>query len=314
MVHIHNPTHNIKHTDIQKQALVYRLMPAFTHHYINLMRLDRPVGIYLLFLPCLWGVLIGRDLLGLAFLDIIPLIILLAIGSVIMRGAGCIINDLWDIQIDRAVERTKLRPLASGSLSTQNALIFLSVLLGLGLIILLQLPTISIALGFFAMIPIILYPVAKRVTWYPQLVLGFTFNMGVLIAGSTLLPFDNIHSYLPLFLVYISAVFWTFGYDTVYAHQDIDDDARIGVKSSALKFGGRSFEWVLGFYMIMAFGLAACLWILPSGFASWGFYLLGMGYVLWNHFKWDAACPADSLFRFKSHILAGLLIAGAFYA
>jgi 4-hydroxybenzoate polyprenyltransferase len=312
MVQIHKQILSTTHTDIQNKAFVYRLAPDAWHPYINVMRLDRPVGVYLLFLPCLFGLLAGYSINPIPLFQLFYFIALCAIGSIIMRGAGCIINDLWDQNIDQQVERTRLRPIASGALSIPNALVFLVILLAIGLVILLQFSMPSIVIGFISMIPVILYPLAKRVTWYPQLALGITFNIGVLIAGASVVTSSNILDYLPLALIYLGTIFWTFGYDTVYASQDIEDDARIGVKSSALKFGAWSFELVLGLYSLMSLCLGIALLLLDTGFLGWGLYIIAMGHILWNHHHWQAHDPADSLARFKSHIVSGILIASMF--
>jgi len=209
-----------------------RRLPANLRAYALLARLDRPIGIWLLFLPGLWGILLARP----PALETCRLIVLFAVGSVLMRGAGCVVNDLWDRDLDRAVARTRARPLASGLLSARQALGFLLLLLLLSFAILLQLNRTAQLLGVLSLVPVALYPLAKRFTSWPQVVLGFTFGfgapMGFIAAGG---GFS-----LGFAALYASAILWDLHFDTIYAHQDRADDAIAGIGSSALALGRRT--------------------------------------------------------------------------
>ncbi|MBL4590254.1 MAG: 4-hydroxybenzoate octaprenyltransferase, partial [Alphaproteobacteria bacterium] len=210
--------------------------------FLYLMRLDRPIGTWLLLLPALWSIVLA----GGAMLQHLNLIILFSIGALVMRGAGCVINDLWDRNLDKQVERTQSRPLASGAVSVKQTLVFLAILLGIGLLILLQMNSLTIILGVISLGFVITYPLMKRITWWPQAFLGLTFNFGALMGWSAVTGVIE----LPAVLLYIGGFFWTLGYDTIYAHQDTEDDALIGIKSTARLFGKHSQKWIVGFYSI----------------------------------------------------------------
>jgi 4-hydroxybenzoate polyprenyltransferase len=204
---------------------------SFTN-YINLTRINRPIGIGLLFLPCLFGIFLSEKKVQIDFTKIFWLILLFAAGAAIMRSAGCIINDIFDQKFDRQVARTKNRPIASGQISQKQALIFLAFLLLAGLVILLQFNSITILSGFIAVALAGTYPLMKRITYYPQIFLGLAFNFGILMASLAITNRIN----LSCVILYCAAIIWTLIYDTIYAYQDIEDDLKIGVKSSAIKF------------------------------------------------------------------------------
>jgi 4-hydroxybenzoate polyprenyltransferase len=215
-------------TDIRAGGWVSRLPPRLIPYAI-LARFDRPIGAWLLFLPGLWSICLAAPSLASA----LRLIALFAVGALTMRAAGCVVNDLWDRKMDAKVARTANRPLASGALKPTDALIFLAILLAISLAILLQLNQTAILLGVASLIPVALYPLAKRVTWWPQIVLGLTFGWG---APEGFAAATN-HLALPTLTLYLAAIAWILGYDTIYAHQDREDDALIGVKSTARLFG-----------------------------------------------------------------------------
>lgn len=196
--------------------------------YLKVTRVDKPIGTWLLFLPCSFGICLATPLGSLPDMYYLALF---GIGSFLMRGAGCIINDFWDRDLDKKVERTKERPLASGKISTTQAIALLAGQLSLSLCILLSLNTTCILIGIASMIPVILYPLAKRVTDYPQAVLGLTFNIGAIMGYVAVTGSFYWQTILPL---YAGCFLWTMYYDTVYALQDIKDDAEIGIKSTAL--------------------------------------------------------------------------------
>jgi 4-hydroxybenzoate polyprenyltransferase len=207
--------------------------------YIQLMRLDKPIGIWLCFLPAAW-VLAAQGAEPFYFA-------LFLLGSAVMRAAGCIINDLTDREFDKQVERTKSRPLAAGTISTRQAFALLIVLLAIAFGIVLYLPPQALYLAFATLPFIAAYPWMKRITWWPQFFLGITFNLGTLFASYA--TAGEITEAALLF--YVAAIFWTLGYDTIYALQDTRDDALIGVKSTALKLGKYVPVFVLGCFLIM---------------------------------------------------------------
>ncbi|GAA5919782.1 hypothetical protein JCM1841_005855 [Sporobolomyces salmonicolor] len=206
----------------------------WTHPYLSLARMDKPIGTWLLYWPCAWGITMA------AYHSALPVsgwawnLALFGTGALVMRGAGCTINDLWDRNIDKKVDRTKMRPLASGEIKPIQALTFLGGQLSLGLAVLTQLNWYSIALGASSLSLVVLYPLMKRITYWPQFVLGLAFNWGALLGSSAVLGVCDWTVALPL---YAGSVAWTIVYDTIYAHQDKADDVDAGVKSTALLFG-----------------------------------------------------------------------------
>lgn len=290
------------HTDIIHQGWVSKL-PRRLQPYALLMRLDRPIGTWLLLLPGWWAIALASG--GWLHMNTHDawLFILFGVGAVVMRGAGCVVNDLWDRDFDRAVARTRLRPLASGAVSVKQALVLLAVLFSIGLGILVQLPLVAILLGVLTLPLIISYPLMKRVTWWPQFFLGITFNFGALIGWAAV---TGVLS-LPALLIYTGGIFWTLGYDTIYAHQDKDDDALIGVRSTARKFGTASKKWVAGFY-IVAFILIA-LGFLIGGVGLSGFLLMAAAvHLVWQVTVWNMNHPASSLKFFRSNRDFGFIL------
>ncbi|XP_068461380.1 4-hydroxybenzoate polyprenyltransferase, mitochondrial [Clinocottus analis] len=230
-------------------ATVVNLAPAPVQPYLRLMRLDKPIGTWLLYLPSTWSIALAADPGCLPHLDMLTLF---GAGALLMRGAGCTINDMWDKDFDKKVARTATRPIASGEISQMQALAFLGVQLSLGLGVLLCLNYYSIALGAASLALVISYPLMKRITYWPQLVLGLTFNWGALLGWSAVKGFCDWSVCLPL---YFSGVMWTMIYDTIYAHQDKEDDIKVGVKSTALRFHEQTKPWLSGFMVAMMSGL-----------------------------------------------------------
>ncbi|CAC5409777.1 COQ2 [Mytilus coruscus] len=222
--------------------------PKSLQPYLRLIRFDKPIGTWLLYWPCTWS--IGLAAAPGHFPDL-WLLTLFGAGAFFMRGAGCIVNDMWDRDFDRKVERTKLRPLASGELTYFQGLCCLGGMLSVSLGILLQLNWYSVILGAASMVLVITYPLAKRVTFWPQAMLGVTLNWGVLIAWSAIQ--GSIQT--PVVSLYFASVLYTMIYDSIYSHQDKYDDMLIGVKSTALKFGDKTKHWLSGFATIMIGGL-----------------------------------------------------------
>ncbi len=292
-------------SDIRDGDWVDRLLPGGWRPYARLARLDRPIGTWLLFLPCLWGLGLGWQAARPPVEEMVRLVVLFGIGAIVMRGAGCTVNDLMDRDLDRRVARTATRPIASGEVTPRRALLFLAAQLAVGLAILLQLNPFSWALGTAVLVLVFSYPLAKRVTDWPQAVLGLTFNWGALLGYAavtgTLAPAAAI--------AYAAGFFWTLGYDTVYAHQDREDDAIVGVRSSALALGPRTRPALGGFYAVTVALLAAAAW--TAGLDPWTYAGLA---ALAVHLGWQVAIvdidnPRRCLAVFRSNRDAGLIVA-----
>ncbi|XP_053673974.1 4-hydroxybenzoate polyprenyltransferase, mitochondrial [Anopheles nili] len=270
--------------------------------YVRLMRIDRPIGSWLLFWPCGWGIALSAPagcwpdpvMLG-----------LFGVGAFIMRGAGCTINDLWDRDIDAKVARTRNRPLVAGEITPFDALVFLSGQLGVGLLVLLQLNWYSILLGASSLGLVIIYPLMKRVTYWPQLILGATFNWGALLGWSATQGSVEWSACLPL---YVAGVCWTIVYDTIYAHQDKKDDLMIGIKSTALRFGDNTKLWLTGFTAAMLGNLVAAGLVCDQ---SWPYYtsigLIG-AHLAHQIFSLNIHNPTDCASKFISNHQIGLLL------
>jgi 4-hydroxybenzoate polyprenyltransferase len=295
----------VGHTDIRAGGWVARL-PAAWRPYALLGRFDRPIGAWLLVLPGFWAIAAAAPSLA----EGVRLTLLFLLGAFAMRAAGCVVNDLWDRDLDRQVERTRGRPLASGAVTPIQALGFLAALCVLGAAVLFSLSWTAILVGLFSLVPIALYPLAKRVTDWPQAVLGFVFSWaaptGWAAATGTLDP--------AAFALWIAGFFWILGYDTIYAHQDREDDALVGIRSTARKFAERSAAFVAVCYAAALALLTVAGWL--AGALAW-FYvaLLLPGWMLARQVRQlDIHDPAACLALFKSNREAGLLIALAFLA
>ncbi|MCC6915109.1 MAG: 4-hydroxybenzoate octaprenyltransferase, partial [Rhodospirillaceae bacterium] len=229
------------HTDIPRGSWVDRLLPRFARPYARLMRLDRPIGFWLLLIPGWWSItLAGRGEPN------VELMVLFLAGAILMRGAGCTINDIVDRDFDAKVARTRTRPIPAGDVSARAAAIFLAAQLAISLVILMQFNWVAVGVGASSLLLIAVYPFMKRITYWPQAWLGLTFNWGALLgwaAARGTIERDAA-------LLYAAGFFWTLGYDTIYAHQDKDDDALIGVKSSALALGGKTRPFVAVCYVL----------------------------------------------------------------
>ncbi len=287
------------YTDILSTGWVARL-PASWVPYVHLARLDRPIGGWLLFLPGLWSISLGSAAAGQGAWHVA----LFFAGAFLMRSAGCVVNDMWDREMDRKVTRTAGRPLASGALGMREAAAFLAVLLGLSLLILLQLNPLSIALGVGSLVLVVTYPLAKRVTWWPQLMLGFTFGwaapMGYAAASGRL---DA-----PGLLLYAAAIVWILGYDTIYAHQDREDDALVGVRSTARLFAQKTAPFLAVCYMLTLALLALAGW--TGGLSAWFFaaMLLPAALLARQIVRLDVDDPGLCLALFRSNRDVGLAI------
>jgi 4-hydroxybenzoate polyprenyltransferase len=292
-------------SDIQLGNWVDRWLPASWRPYARLARLDRPIGTWLLYLPCLWGLGLGWQASGADPLEMLRLVVLFTLGALVMRGAGCTVNDLLDRELDRKVARTATRPIASGAVTPFRALVFLAAQLSIGLAILFQLNMVSWAIGAAVLVLVFTYPLAKRVTDWPQAVLGLTFNWGALLGYAAVT--ETLA--LPAVLAYAAGFFWTLGYDTIYAHQDKEDDAIIGVRSSALALGDKTKPAIVAFYAVTMVLLVASVWAAGLGpLAYAGLTLAGL--QLARQLKvTDLDDPHSCLRTFQSNRDAGLLIA-----
>ena len=287
-------------TDIQGQGWVARLPPGW-RPYALLMRLDRPIGVWLLVLPGLWAIALvapgwGQGL-WLAFL--------FGTGAVAMRGAGCVVNDLWDRDLDRMVERTRGRPLASGAVSPAQAIALLAVLCMIGLTVLLQLNALSIVLGVLSLVPVVLYPLAKRVTDYPQAVLGITFGWGATLGFAAASDTWT----LTALLLHGAAFCWILGYDTIYAHQDRADDAAIGVRSTARRFAASTRPFLAACYGATLLLLCATGWAVGLSSLYYLALLLPAGMLIRQILVLDVDDQALCLALFQSNRDVGLAVA-----
>jgi 4-hydroxybenzoate polyprenyltransferase len=291
------------YTDIRAGGWVARLPEAW-RPYALLMRLDRPIGSWLLVLPGFWAFALAAPSWGRG----LWLTFLFGLGAVLMRGAGCVVNDLWDRDLDRQVERTAGRPLASGAVTPRQALAFLVGLLAVSFLILGQLPWSAILLGVLSLVPIALYPLAKRVTDWPQAVLGLVFSW----AAPTGYAAATGGLDAAAFALWAAGFFWILGYDTIYAHQDREDDALVGIRSTALRFGERTRPFLAACY-----GVTLVMLALAGALAglSWWFapaLLLPAALLARQVVALDIRDPALCLRLFKANRDVGLAVALAF--
>ena len=292
-------------TDISATGWVARA-PAGWRPYLLLARLDRPIGIWLLFLPGAWGIFLVRAPWGAT----LRLLLLFASGSIVMRAAGCVVNDMWDRDLDRRVARTAGRPLAAGMVSMRQAAWFLVILLFAGVAVLLQLNRICWALGIGSLLLVALYPLAKRVTWWPQLVMGFTFGfgapMGYAAAGGRI---DAAAAAL-----YGAAIFWDLGFDTIYGFQDIEDDALAGVRSTSRRFVHMPRRFLAASYFLSLAFLATAGLLAHVGPVFWPALLPAAALLVWQVARLDPASPPACLRLFRLNRETGLAIAAALLA
>lgn len=291
------------HTDIRKNSFIERL-PETMRPYAYLMRLDRPIGTWLLLLPGWWAIMLATGGVFQVRDYEFMLFVLFGVGAIVMRGAGCVINDLWDRRLDQEVERTAARPLAAGVVGVRQALLFTGALLLVGFLILLQMPLVTILLGFLSLPLIVIYPLMKRYTWWPQAFLGIIFNFGVLMGWSAVAGIISV----PTLLLYAGCFFWTLGYDTVYARQDIEDDMRVGIKSSARVLGNDCKTFVGSVYGVSFAFIALAFIIAGAGILSYMLLALPAFHLYWQLKRWNIDDHASSLFIFRSNRDYGLLV------
>ena len=288
-----------------KRDWIDRYLPLAARPYARLARLDRPTGVWLLLLPCWWGVALASP-----GLPDWKLLILFALGAIVMRAAGCTINDIADRDFDAQVARTKDRPIASGAIDLRQAHVFLGALLLIGLGILLCFNRAAEITGIASIPLVIMYPFMKRVTDWPKAILGLAFNWGALMGYAAVAEKLGF----PAFALYAAGLFWTLGYDTIYAHQDKQDDLLIGVRSSALKLGDRTRPALFAFYALALVGIGAAG--LLAGLSPW--FLAGLAVAAAQLF-WQAATlriddPADCLAKLRSNLWFGLIVFAALAA
>jgi len=299
-----NDTPHHSASDIPRDNWLDRYLPAPARPYARLMRLDRPIGTWLLLLPGWWALAMAQapgnwpDPIWVA---------LFGIGAVLMRGAGCVINDMFDRDFDAQVARTADRPLASGAIRMRAAFAFLALLLLISLGILVQFNPFAIAVGALSLALVVPYPLMKRITWWPQAWLGLTFNWGVLLGWAVVSGAIE-----PATLaLYAAGFFWTLGYDTIYAHQDKDDDALIGIRSTARLLGANSRPWIAGFYAVTIALLALSGWMAGLGWPFWAGLAVGGTHLVWQTITIDFDDPKDCLAKFRANRDFGLIIFAA---
>ena len=290
--------------DATDRNWVDRFAPEWSRPYLRLARADRPIGTWLLFIPCLWAIALGAGYTGWQWIDI-WLIVASAIGAFVTRGAGCAWNDIADRHIDARVARTRSRPIPSGQITLPAAIGFMTILGLTGLLILLTFNGWAIAVGVASLVPVLVYPYAKRFTWWPQVFLGIAFNWGALLLWTAHTGFLSLP---PLFL-YMAGIAWTLHYDTIYAHQDREDDALIGVRSTARLFEEDTATWLwiftgcTVFFALMAALTAGLGWGGVLGAFAIGVHMAAQIKAL------DIDDPEQCLALFRSNRTAGLLLA-----
>jgi 4-hydroxybenzoate polyprenyltransferase len=277
--------------------------PSWSRPYLRLSRLDRPIGSWLLLMPCWWSAALAAGIAG----NVRQLPVTLALffaGAFVMRGAGCTWNDITDRDLDARVERTRSRPIPAGQVSVKQAAVFLVAQALIGLTVLLQFNRFAVMTGIASLLIVAVYPFMKRITWWPQIVLGLAFSWGALMGFAVTL--GRIDA--PALLLYAGSIAWVIGYDTIYAHQDAEDDALIGIKSTALLFGPRTRPALMVFYGLAvvligaALGLAGARWPAGIGLAAFAAHLV------WQIRRLEISDPALCLRIFKSNRDAGLLL------
>ena len=283
--------------DSERRGFIGALPPRF-RPYASLMRLDRPIGTWLLYWPCAWGVALagvgGRwDLFGWLFL-----------GAFAMRSAGCVYNDIVDRDLDRRVERTRLRPLASGRVSVSSAWVLIALLCGIGLVVLAQLNSAAAVIALVSVAPVAAYPFMKRVTWWPQAWLGLVFSWGALVGW----PAVRGSLGWPALLLWFGSIAWVVGYDTLYAIQDIEDDALVGVKSSARRLGDKAPIGIAVCYAVALALWGGAIWSVRPDLLALLALLPAALHLANQALRADPADGELALRLFRSNRTAGLLV------
>jgi 4-hydroxybenzoate polyprenyltransferase len=277
--------------------------PSWSRPYLRLARFDRPIGSWLLLMPCWWSAAsaagVARDVRQLAFV-----VVLFFIGAFVMRGAGCTWNDITDRDLDAKVERTRSRPIPAGQVSVPQALVFLVLQALIGLTVLLQFNRFAIMTGIASLVIVAVYPFMKRITWWPQVVLGLAFSWGALMGFAVTLGRID----LTALALYAGSIAWVIGYDTIYAHQDTEDDALIGIKSTARLFGARTHRALVVFYALAVVLIGVALLLAGARWPAWLGLIAFAAHLGWQIRRLDIGDPALCLRVFKSNRDAGLLL------
>jgi 4-hydroxybenzoate polyprenyltransferase len=277
--------------------------PSWSRPYLRLSRLDRPIGSWLLLMPCWWSAALAAGISG--HIKSLPLtIVLFLIGAFVMRGAGCTWNDITDRDLDAKVERTRSRPIPAGQVSVTQALTFLVAQALIGLVVLLQFNRFAILTGIASLLIVAIYPFMKRITWWPQVVLGLAFSWGALMGFAA--EFARID--LVALVLYAGSIAWVIGYDTIYAHQDAEDDALIGIKSTALLFGEKTKPALAAFYGLAMVLIGVALWLAAVRWPAWIGLVFFAAHLAWQIARLDIGNSALCLRIFKSNRDAGLLL------
>ena len=277
--------------------------PSWSRPYLRLSRFDRPIGSWLLLMPCWWSAALAAGIARDA--GPLPLVIVLFfIGAFVMRGAGCTWNDITDRDLDARVERTRSRPIPAGQVSVPQALAFLVLQALIGLAVLLQFNRFAVVTGIASLIIVAVYPFMKRVTWWPQVVLGLAFSWGALMGFAVILGGID----LTALVLYVGSIAWVIGYDTIYAHQDAEDDALIGVRSTARLFGARTPQALVVFYGLAVILVGAAFWRAGAGLPAWIGLAAFAAHLAWQIRRLEIGNPALCLRIFKSNRDAGLLL------
>ena len=277
--------------------------PSWSRPYLRLARFDRPIGSWLLLMPCWWSAALASGVAG--NLGQLPLtIVLFFVGAFVMRGAGCTWNDITDRKLDALVERTRSRPIPAGQVSVPRAATFLVVQALIGLLVLLQFNRFAVMTGIASLLIVAIYPFMKRITYWPQIVLGLAFSWGALMGFAVLLGrIDAAALWL-----YAGSISWVIGYDTIYAHQDAEDDALIGIKSTALLFGARTRPALTAFYALAVVLIGVALALAKAGAFGWIALAMFAAHLAWQIVRLDISDTALCLRVFKSNRDAGLLL------
>jgi 4-hydroxybenzoate polyprenyltransferase len=277
--------------------------PSWSRPYLRLARFDRPIGSWLLLMPCWWSAALASGVLH----DIKQLpfvVVLFFVGAFVMRGAGCTWNDITDRHLDALVERTRSRPIPAGQVSVPQAVAFLVIQALIGLSVLLQFNRFAVLTGIASLLIVAIYPFMKRITWWPQIVLGLAFSWGALMGFAVLLGrIDAAALWL-----YAGSIAWVIGYDTIYAHQDTEDDALIGIKSTALLFGARTRPALVAFYALAVVLIGVALTLTGAGAFAWIGLAMFAAHLVWQIARLDISDTALCLRVFKSNRDAGLLL------
>src|ERR1700676_2892278 len=281
---------------------VDRSAPAWARPYLRLGRLDRPIGAWLLLLPCWWSV--GLTAVRAAQPINLWHAVLFFIGAFAMRGAGCTWNDITDRDLDARVERTRSRPIPAGQVSVPQALVFLVAQALIGLAVLLQFNRFAVATGIASLAIVAVYPFMKRITWWPQVVLGLAFSWGALMGFAVTLGRIDATA----LALYAGSIAWVIGYDTIYAHQDAEDDALIGIKSTALLFGARTHRALMLFYALAVVLIGVAMWLAGARWLAWIGLVAFAAHLIWQIRRLQISDPALCLRVFKSNRDAGLLL------